>query len=451
MKVKNRRTSLWRKLRILLLPGFLLLMGALLYTFWDLPSINSLPDHYLTPSVRITDRNGRLLYEILPEVGGRNTVLSVENIPQCLKDATIAVEDQNFYTHPGIDITGIIRALWINLKGGQTIAGGSTITQQVARNILLGENERLERTYRRKIREAILAWQMTRKLSKDEILALYLNQINYGGMAYGVEAASQTYFGKPANDLLLPECALIAGLPQAPGVYNPFTNPDLAKERQRVVLGLMEKQGYLTHEERIQAEATPLSFNPSPYPIEAPHFIWIIKDQLDTLTSAGVLNPRQSLVVRTTLDLDYQSLAETTLKRRIAGFKNENTGISHNVNNAALVALDPHNGEILALVGSADYFDEFDSRRARHGDLTSPDGLRVQAIPLCPGARSCSTKPLDGRDIDTRYIDYLHDTGRDAVYSNQLRRPRAWTRLGTPIAWVFAKYPGCENAAGNRD
>src|SRR5690349_20627230 len=112
MKVMDKRTGLWRKLRIFLLPGILLLTGSLLYTFWDLPSVNSIPDHYLTPSVRITDRNRRLLYEILPEIGGRNTVLSVENIPQCLKDATIAVEDKNFYRHPGIDITGIIRALW---------------------------------------------------------------------------------------------------------------------------------------------------------------------------------------------------------------------------------------------------------------------------------------------------------------------------------------------------
>ena len=258
-----------------------MIVGCLIYIFWDLPAVNSLPDHYLTPSVRITDRIGRLLYEILPEAGGRNTVLSIDHIPQCLKDATIAVEDKNFYTHPGIDPTGILRAIWINLRGGNVIAGGSTITQQVARNILLSKNERLERTFRRKMREAVLAWQMTRKLSKDEILALYLNQINYGGMAYGVDAASQTYFGKPASDLLLPECALIAGLPQAPGVYNPFTNPELAKERQRVVLGLMEKQGYLTHEERLNAEGTPLSFNPSPYPIEAPHFVWIIKAQLD--------------------------------------------------------------------------------------------------------------------------------------------------------------------------
>ncbi len=339
--------------------GLLLLSAGLFtYIFWDMPSIDSLPDTYLTPSVRITDRNGRLLYEILPQDGGRNTVLDIAHIPQCLKDATIAVEDKNFYTHPGVDLTGILRALWINIRGGETIAGGSTITQQVARNLLMTEDERMERTLRRKLREAVLAWQMTRKLSKEEILGLYLNQINYGGMAYGVEAASQTYFGKPASELLLPECALIAGLPQAPGIYNPFTNPDLAKNRQTVVLGLMEKEGYITDEQRVSAESTPLSFNPAPYPIEAPHFIWIIKDQLDSLISEGILDPRQSLVVRTTLDLDAQHLAEETVKRRIDAFQQVTGALSHNVNNAALVALDPHTGEIIALVGSADYFDE---------------------------------------------------------------------------------------------
>ena len=326
--------------------------------FWNLPSLDSLSTSYMTPSVRITDRNGRLLYEIIPQEGGRNTVLSIENIPQCLKDATIAVEDKNFYTNPGIDISGIVRALWIDIKGGETVAGGSTITQQVARNLLLTQNERTERTLRRKLREAVLAWEMTQKFSKDEILAMYLNQINYGGMAYGVEAAAQTYFGKPAKNLLLPECAMIAGLPQAPGVYNPFTNPELAKQRQSIVLGLMEKQGYITHEEGVSAESTPLSYNPAPYPIEAPHFIWVIKDQIDKLISDGILSSHQSLIVRTTLDLDTQHFAEEVLKRRIAGFKNEVGALSHNVNNAALVVLDPHNGEILALVGSADYFDE---------------------------------------------------------------------------------------------
>ena len=358
MRPQHRLHSFWKKSAKYILAGLVLISVLLAYLFWDLPSVDSLPDTYMTPSVRITDRNGRLLYEIIPQEGGRNTVLSIESIPQCLKDATIAVEDKNFYSNPGIDLTGIIRALWINIKGGETIAGGSTLTQQVARNLLLSQDEKTERTLRRKMREALLAWQMTRKLSKDDILALYLNQINYGGLAYGVEAASQTYFGKPASGLLLPECALIVGLPQAPGVYNPFTNPDLAKARQVIVLGLMEKEAYITHEEYLAAEAAPLSYNPTPYPIEAPHFIWIIKDQIDKLVSSGVLNSRQSLVVRTTLDLDVQLLAEEVIQRRIEGFKNEDAAISHNVNNAALVVIDTHNGEILALVGSADYFDE---------------------------------------------------------------------------------------------
>lgn len=338
--------------------SLVLFSGYTLYLFAELPSVDSLPQTFMTPSVRITDRNGRLLYELIPTEGGRNTVLSMDNLPQCLKDATIAVEDKNFYTNPGIDATGIARALWINIKGGETIAGGSTITQQVSRNLLLSQDERTQRTLRRKLREAILAWQMTRKFSKDEILALYLNQINYGGMAYGVEAASQTYFGKSASDLLLPECALIAGLPQAPGVYNPFTNPELAKERQIIVLGLMEKQGHITHEERVSAESTPLSYNPTPYPIEAPHFIWIIKDQIDSLIAEEILSADQSLVVRTTLDLDAQHLAEEIVKRRIEGFQDEATALSQNVNNAALIALDPQSGEILALVGSVDFFDE---------------------------------------------------------------------------------------------
>src|SRR5260221_12923611 len=189
MNIVHQLHILQFKLPKAIIVGFVIVLGFLLYIFWDLPSLDSLPNSYMTPSVRVTDRNGQLLYEIIPQNGGRNTVLSIDSIPQCLKDATIAVEDKNFYVNPGIDITGIIRALWINIKGGETVAGGSTITQQVVRNLLLSQNERTERTLRRKLREAVLAWQMTQKLSKDEILAMYLNQINYGGMAYGVEAA----------------------------------------------------------------------------------------------------------------------------------------------------------------------------------------------------------------------------------------------------------------------
>jgi 1A family penicillin-binding protein len=326
------------------------------YLFYDLPPIKTLPENLNQPSVKITDRSGRLLYEVIPTEGGRNAVLSVGNIPQCMKDATIAVEDKNFYQNSGIDVAGIIRAAWINFRGGETLSGGSTITQQVARTLLLSD-EKTERTLRRKLRETVLAWQLTHTYSKDEILALYLNQIYYGGMAYGIEAASQTYFGKPASDLLLPECALLAGLPQTPGIYNPFTNPEFALERQQVVLGLMEKNGFITSEERVNAENALLSYNPAPYPIEAPHFIWMIKDQLDDLFASGRLNPSESLVIRTTLDLNTQNLAEEIVQRRIKSFKPKEGQINRNVNNAALVAIRPETGEILALVGSADYFD----------------------------------------------------------------------------------------------
>ncbi len=347
-----------RKWALALAAGLVLLAGLLTYVFWDLPPVDAMAANLDVPSIRITDRNGRLLYDILAQEGGRHAVLSFEHIPQCMKDATIAVEDKNFYSNPGIDLGGILRALWINIRGGKTIAGGSTITQQVARNLLLGQEERSEISLRRKLREAALAWELTRKLSKNDILALYLNQVNYGGMAYGVEAAAQTYFGKPADELILPECALLAGLPQAPGYYDPFTHPELAKQRQQVVLGLMKTQGYLNAEQQAAAEAAPLSYNPRPYPIEAPHFIWLVKDQLDALSAQGALNLRQSLVVRTTLDLDAQHTAEQIVARGIDQFKPRPGEISHNVNNAAVVVLDPHTGEILVLVGSAGYFDE---------------------------------------------------------------------------------------------
>jgi len=334
---------------------FSALAGGTAWVLPGLPSIDSIPEHLNQPSIRITDRNGRALYEIMPETGGHHAVLAFKNIPECMRQSTIAVEDRNFYSNPGVDLEGMLRALWINLRGGETIAGGSTITQQVTRSLLL-QGELSERTLRRKLRESLLAWQITRAYSKDDILALYLNQTFYGGFAYGVEAAARTYFAKPASDLLLPECALLAGLPQAPARYNPFDQPEAAKQRQLVVLSLMQKNGFISNLEYQQAVTTPLSYNPAPFPIRAPHFVWMVKNQLDELRQNGHLDPRASLVVRTTLDLDAQGAAETAIARQIKKFK-DNKGLDHNVNNAALVALDPRQGQILALVGSADYFD----------------------------------------------------------------------------------------------
>ena len=399
-----------RKL-LLLLGACALLLAAvwLVSVFWNLPSLEGLSGNLFQPSVRITDRQGRLLYEILPEEGGRHAVLPAGDIPPCIKTATIAVEDRNFYQNPGVDPEGILRAFWINLRGGETIAGGSTITQQLVRNLLLEPDERNQRTLRRKLREAWLAYELTRRYSKDEILALYLNQTYYGGLAYGVEAAAQTYFGKPAAGLLLPECALLAGLPQAPALYDPYTHPDLARQRQLIVLDLMAQDGFISGQERSQAEEFPLSYNPSPYPVLAPHFVWMVEGELDGLFADGRLDPHASLIVRTTLDLDDQQIAEAVIARNLAKYRNPDPALDRNVNNAALVVMDPRTGEVLALVGSADYFDA-----SIHGAINMATTPRqpgsafkpfIYALALDPQQDSPWTAATPILDVTTTFVN----------------------------------------------
>jgi penicillin-binding protein 1C len=342
---------------VLLLIGAGMAAGGI-WVFNDLPSVGELPTRLQTPSVRITDRHGHTLYEVLPEQGGRHAVLFLDQTPLVLRQATIATEDQNFYHNPGVDWKGILRSLWINLQGRETLAGGSTITQQVARNLLMEQEERAERSLRRKLREIALAFQLTRQLGKDEILALYMNQTYYGGMAYGVEAAAQTYFGKPASLLDLAESAMLAGLPQAPALYNPFTDFQAAKARQKDVLALMEKAGFITSEQRTLAENQRLVLVETPYPIEAPHFVMMGRAELDRLFTPEQIFQYGGLVVRTTLDLDWQKHAEQAVQRQLESLQISKDGLGHNVNSLAMVALNPDNGDILALVGSPDYFDD---------------------------------------------------------------------------------------------
>ncbi len=328
----------------------------------DLPSITQIATHLTIPSQRITDRNGRLLYDILSGEGIRHSPTDLSAIAVPLQQAVIATEDSNFYTNPGFDPIGIFRAAWINLQSGGTISGGSTITQQLARNLLLSEQERTEITIRRKLREAILAWQISQRLTKDQILALYLNQSYFGDLTYGCEAAAQTYFGKPAAELDLAESALLAGVLQAPAVYNPLIHPDKAQARQKVVLGLMQEAGYIHADQRALAEREPLVFSTTPYPMEAPHFVVMVRNQVDELAQRCAFPTHSSLVIRTTLDLDWQHLAEKAIQKQLENLHRPITGTSagqgsldHNVKNAALVAIDPQDGEIQAMVGSADY------------------------------------------------------------------------------------------------
>ncbi|MBN1310073.1 MAG: PBP1A family penicillin-binding protein [Anaerolineae bacterium] len=357
----------WRWLRVghrrLTAGGILgLLIGAAigirLWLFTDLPHVDDLSQGLNTPSIRITDRYGRMLYEVIGENAGRNTVVPLEQIPLACRQATIATEDASFYTNPGVDLRGIVRALWINLQGGEVLSGGSTITQQVARNLLLEPRERTERSLTRKLRESILAYRLSRRYSKDEILAFYLNQTYYGNLAYGIDAAARAYLGKPVNDLDLAECALLAGLPQSPALYDPLTDPAATQKRQSVVLDLMVDSDFIDIEEAASARHETLAFAAERYSIEAPHFVMAIYAQLEeTLTPAELY--QGGLEVRTTLDLDWQDTAERIARRHLELLNriSQPGDIPHNAHNAALVALDPHTGQVLALLGSPDFFD----------------------------------------------------------------------------------------------
>lgn len=340
-------------LAVLLVAGALVVRARLIA---DLPDVNDLSAGLHVPSIRITDRRGRLLYEVIGEQAGRHSVIALEDVPQACIDATIATEDANFYRHPGVDPLAVLRAVWINLRGGEVISGGSTITQQVARNVLLNPQERAERTLERKLRESILAYRLARRYERDDILTLYLNQTYYGNLAYGIDAAARAYFGKPVGELGLAECALLAGLPQAPALYDPLTDPEAAAARQSVVLGLMVRHGYIDEARAAAARREPLAFAVERYRIETPHFVMAVYDELQARLPPEVLYAG-GLEVRTTLDLDWQHTAERIARRQLERLNTPTADEPpHNATGAALVALDPHTGQVLTMLGSPDYF-----------------------------------------------------------------------------------------------
>jgi penicillin-binding protein 1C len=363
MNILNRLTSLRRWHKIALIVAALLavaLTSGFVWLFTDLPSIDHIQAGMALPSTRIYDRDGVLLYEILADsqTSGRNAPIELASIPAACQQAVISTEDANFYSHPGVDFVGIVRALWINLRGGEVIAGGSTITQQVARNLLFDPETRAERSLHRKLRESILALQLQGAYSKEEILALYLNQSYFGNLAYGIEAAAQAYFGKSAPDLSLAECALLAGLLQSPSVYDPLTNLPAAKDRQGEVLDLMVQNSYLTAAQAQTAKSDALQFAASPFPIRAPHFVMAVIKQLERDYPEQLYN--NGLDVVTTVDLDWQEAAQRLARIHLDALNHPTTPgkVPANATDAALVALDPYTGQVLTMLGSPDYFDE---------------------------------------------------------------------------------------------
>jgi 1A family penicillin-binding protein len=323
--------------------------GIFLYFSKDLPTPESMGVRNIVESTKIYDRTGdHLLYEIHGEE--KRTIIPFKEIPDNIKYATIALEDQDFYSHYGIKLSSIFRSIFKDVLSGGAAQGGSTITQQLIKNSLLTN----EKTVTRKIKEIILALELEQKYSKDEILEMYLNQIPYGSNAYGVEAASQTFFKKSAKDLTLPEAALIASLPQAPSFYSPLgSHTDELKWRQESALKKMATLGYITAEQADEAKKVDIlsEISPSLQNISAPHFVMYVKEYLEAKYGQQVVE-RGGLKVYTTLDWDKQQAAEKAL---VDGVNNNK---SWNASNAALVAIDPKTGQILAMVGSKDYFDK---------------------------------------------------------------------------------------------
>ena len=353
--------------------------GALVYAGWsreieaETATLDNARDRDTFETSQILDRNGNLLWEIFGE--GKRTKVSLSDIPEHLVQATIAVEDDTFYTNNGLDAPSLMAALVANLRNPDTRpVGGSTITQQVVRHVAFDYEERTAVSYERKIKEVFLAYIMNRSFSKDEVLEMYLNEIYYGNLAYGIEAAANTYFGKPASELTLGEASLLAGLPQSPVELDPLSNLEGAKSRQWLVLNLMVSEGFISQTQAEEAYLEPLNFVAQEVSLTAPHFSVYVRQQLEEMFGADVV-ANGGLRVTTTLDLDYQRLAEELARQHVASI-----GPEHNLTNASLVAMNPQTGEILAMLGSVDYDDE-----------TIDGHVNVALSPQQPGS---SIKPL---------------------------------------------------------
>ncbi|MFY9493010.1 MAG: PBP1A family penicillin-binding protein [Minisyncoccia bacterium] len=334
-------------LALVLVGGSALALGLLVvFVFFarDLPNPSNLEDRTVTESTKIYDRTGKIiLYDIHGEE--RRTVIPFNEIPQVVKDATIVAEDKDFYQHRGLDFKAIARAFLSNLTS-DSLQGGSTITQQFVKKSILSD----ERTWTRKIKEAILALELERRYSKDEILNFYLNQIPYGSNAYGIEAAAQTFFSKKAVDLTLAEAALLASLPKATSYYSPYgEHKNELITRQRNILNRLAELDYISISEVQKAQRQTLNFSKIRSGIQAPHFVFYVRNLVEERYGEEYV-AKAGLKVITTLDWDLQNIAESTVAA--GAERNERVG----ANNAALVSLDPKTGQVLAMVGSRDYF-----------------------------------------------------------------------------------------------
>jgi penicillin-binding protein 1C len=371
-KTVRRKSRLGSKLArlffIVSILGFVLFFGTVLigagtymYIAGELPDVKELRAKQSTfASTKIFDRDGNLLVELTDPTNpkaGRRTYARFDQISERVKQATIAVEDRNFYRYQvGFDPVAIVRAIYYVFSEGEAVSGASTITQQVARNLLLSPQERAQRTPMRKLREIVLANEMVRsgRYTRNEILEIYLNEIFYANQAYGIEAAAQTYFGKSAQDLNLAEGAMLAGIPQSPVLWDPVSNKQNTLRRMNVVLHEMADAGFIQPNDILPAlrEIERKDFKPSAtnFTTLAPHFMQFVRDQLDRDFGADGLY-RKGLRVYTSLDPKVQNIVEGAIREHIAKLTEKN------VTNGAAVVMHPQTGEIVAMAGSADFND----------------------------------------------------------------------------------------------
>jgi penicillin-binding protein 1C len=328
----------------------------------ELPNPRMLTVRSIPVTTKLFDRNGILLYEIYADQN--RTPVPLEEIPDYFKNATIAVEDKGFYTHQGFSVEGITRAAYATFLKND-LQGGSTITQQLVRSALLTRDV----TLKRKLKELALSIWSEQLYTKEEILEMYFNQVPYGGTAWGAEAAAQTYFGKSIRAVSLAEAALLAGLPAAPTTYSPFgAHPEHAVARQRLVLNRMEEDGYITTEQKTQALNEPLTFKQPSTGIKAPHFVMYVRDILAKKYGMRAVE-QGGLRVTTTLDLSLQENVQDIVSQEVQKLHNLLVG------NGASVVTDPNTGDILAMVGSIDYF-----------DLARDGNVNVALTPQQPGS-----------------------------------------------------------------
>lgn len=419
--LRKRRTWIAAFCALLIVTG----LGLYQWIFADLPDISQIEAGMRLPSTRIYDRNGLLLYEILPPEQGRNSALSLEEIPQHCVNAVIATEDANFWSHPGVDLVGVLRALWINLRGGEVIAGGSTITQQTARLLLLDPAQQADRSLHRKLREMVLALQLEGASSKEELLTRYLNQVYFGNLAYGLEAAARTYFHKSAEDLSLAECAMLAGIIQNAVYHDPLTHFDRAMQRQDVALRLMTQQGSISVAEADSARRDTLQFGSTPFPILAPHFVMAVWKQLERDYPEQLYGG--GLDVVTTVDANWQRQAQQIVQQQLEFLNHppDPARVPANANNAAVVAMDPYTGQILTMLGSPDYFDE-----SIDGAVNAALALRQPGSTLKPFTYALAMDP--NRDTPMTAASVLLD----------VRTPFVTRRLEsyTPANYAFVEH-----------